>query len=253
MTVQYAQPQDVYDLGLTAPAFVARPRALDGRQGDYLDFATGTFALIGHGLTSLDLVRVVLIASGGGAPGGANVRTVYHPLPIDYWRFQLSLTQSGAPVTFADAGTAPVGGTSAWGIQVDPARRLSRVLFNVSADIDQDLTAHSTPILVNPATGTYPDKLVGIVARVGARRAITGLQFENPAFKAAAERVFAEEKRDDEQRAAWRLGQPIYPTPVDQDGVADASARANNRYSSGTYTSGWTQPAPHSSWSRGTL
>jgi hypothetical protein len=254
MTVQYATTADIYALGLTAPAFMVRPRPLDGRQGDYLDFTTGTFALSAHGLSAQDLVRIVLIASGGAIPTGASTTRVYGLAagsPLDFWRFQLALVSGGVPIAFSDAGTTAAGGTSAWGIQVDPEPRLNKILRSASADIDQDLTAHATPILPDPLSGLFPDKLVGIVARVAARRAIAGLQFENPAFKAASERLFAEEKRDDEQRAAWRLGQPLMPTPPDQDGIADVGMRAHNAYTSSTYGRSLTRCPPH--WNRGAL
>jgi hypothetical protein len=222
MTTAYATPRDVYDLGLTARAFVASPRALDGRAGDFLDHTTGTISLIGHGLAADDLVRLVLVAAGGSLPGGASATAVYSPIPLDFWRFQLAAAAGGAAVTFSNAGTTSSNGASAWGIQLDPERRIERVILAVSADIDQDLTAHAAPIEPDPQTGRFPDKLVGIVARIAARRLIAGMQFENPAFRAAAERLTAEEKRDDEQRAAWRLGQQLLPTPIDQtDGEAE--------------------------------
>jgi hypothetical protein len=228
VTVAYATPRDVYDLGLSAQSFVVRPRPLDARAGDALDFATGTFSMIGHGLATDDLVRLVLVATGGVLPGGASAATIYSPLPIDYWRFQLATSPGGSPVTFADVGTTQIGGASAWGVQVDPERRLARILLAVSADIDQDLTAHATPLRPD-VSGNYPEKIIAIVARIAARRAITGNLFENASIKLAIERLTAEEKRDDEQRAAWRLGQPIYPTPRDQtDGQADNAARMTN-------------------------
>lgn len=230
MTVPYCEPRDVYDLGLTAQAFVVRPWPLDPKAGDYLDAATGTFSKVGHGLAADDLVRLVLIASGGALPGGASALTVFSPLPLDAWRFRLATSPGGSAATFTDAGQSSTNGASSWGIQVDPERRLRRIILSVSADLDQDLTAHATPIERDPLSGSYPEKLVGIAARITARRAVTGLQFENAAFKAAAERLFAEEKRDDEQRAAWRLGQPLYPVPKDQtEGQADNGARAANR------------------------
>lgn len=244
MTVAYARLRDVYDLGLTARAFVVQPRSLDPRAGDALDYATGTFSLIGHDLADDDLVRLVLKASGGSLPGGANATTIYHPLPLDYWRFRLSLTEGGAAVTFASSGSSSADGVSSWGIQVDPERRLERILLSCSADIDQDLTAHGTPLAVDPDTGEYPAKVVGIVARMAARRALAGLQFENPQFRSATERLLAEEKRDDEQRAAWRLGQPIYPNPTDATGVSDNTMRSANRATSSLPAT----PAPWVRW-----
>ncbi len=230
MTTAYATPRDVYDLGLSARSYVVVPRPLAARSGDSLDFATGVFSMSGHGLDGADLVRLVLIASGGALPGTASALTVYHPLPLDYWRFQLALTEGGAPVTFTNGGTSDASGSSSWGLQVDPERRLIRHLVSASADIDQDLTAHSTPLLVDPVTGLYPAKIIGIVTRIAARRAIASMLFENGAAKIASDRLAADEKRDDEQRQAWRLGQPIYPAPKDQtDGVADNGARSMSR------------------------
>lgn len=232
MTVSYATLRHVYDLGLTARSFVARSRPLDPSAGDFLDAATGTFGMAGHGLAADDLVRLVLIARGGALPGGSSAMTIYSPLPLDHWRFRLATSPGGAAVTFADTGTSATNGASSWGIQVDPERQLERIILNVSSDIDQDLTAHSAPIVPDPVTGLYPEKLVGIVARIAARRAIQGMLFENAATKIPSERLAREEARDDEQRAAWRLGQPLYPNPVDQtEGVADNGARATNRLS----------------------
>jgi hypothetical protein len=230
----YATLRDVYDLGFTAQTFVVRPRALDARAGDFLDAATGTFSMIGHGLAEDDLVRIVLVASGGSIPGGGSVLSTYYPLPLDYWRFRLSTTQGGSAVTFSSAGTSS-GGTSAWGIQIDPERRLSRLAESMSREIDQDLTAHAdgTPLRPNPTTGLYHPKVVAIVARMVARRATRGLTFENAAFREAQERVFKEEERDEAQREAWRRGQPLYPTPLDQNEVADHGATATNSVVSG--------------------
>lgn len=234
MTVAYATLRNVYDLGLTAQAFLVRPRALDPRAGDAFDFTTGIFRIVAHGLAADDLVQLVLVAAGGSLPGGANGMAVYSPLPLDYWRFQLAASFAGPPLTFTNAGTSSRDGASAWGIQIDPERRLERIILACSADIDQDLTAHAAPLEPDPLTGEYHGKVVAIVARMAARRALAGLQFENANFKAAAERLFAEEKRDDEQRAAWRLGQPLYPNPIDQtEGSPDNTLRARNRLSSG--------------------
>lgn len=227
MTVAYAEVGDIYDLGLTAQAFVVLPRPFDPRKGDSLDFATGTFSLSGHGLVADDLAWLVLIASGGSIPTGGSTTVTYHPLPLNYRQFRLSLTVGGSAVTFADAGT-PTGGTTAWGIQTDPERRLARRILQASAEIDQDLTAHETPLQRDITTGKYPEKVIGIVARMVAREATAGLIFENPAYKVAKERVFAQEARDDKQREDWRNGQPIYPNPRDQNDVPDNAVLATN-------------------------
>lgn len=246
MTTAYCTCRDVYDLGLSARSFVVVPRALDPRQGDFLIAAAGVFYQSGHGLAADDLVRFVLVASGGTLPTGAVASAVYYPLPLDYFRFQLSTTPGGDPSLFSDVGTSTRDGTSSWGLQIDPERRLQRIILQASADIDQDLTAHATPLLVDPVTGLYPMKVVSLVARVVARRAIIGAMFENSAAKIVMDRLLAEEKRDDEQRAAWRLGQPIKPEPTDQTaGTPDNGARATNRVVSGNSIA--------SVWGRGTL
>lgn len=219
--VAYAEPQDVYDLSLAAQAFVVRPRAIDPRAGDSFDHASGLFRLIGHGLTADDAVEFVLVGSGT-LPGGASLGVVVYPLPVDFFRFKLSATSGGSALTFSSAGSG------AWALQVDPERRLRRVLASVSADIDQDLVAHATPI--ERVGGRFPDKLVGIVARCAARQLLPGASFDNAQFKTTAERLFAAEERDDEQRERWRKGQPLLPAPADQTPTrADASPRALGR------------------------
>ena len=60
-----------------------------------------------------------------------------------------------------------------------------------SADCDQCLIAHRTPIEPDPVTHLYPQKLVDIVARGAARRAIAGAMFENVATKIPQERLDA--------------------------------------------------------------
>jgi len=229
MTVPYATPRDVYDLGLSAQSFVVRPRALDGRAGDSLDAASGTFWLLGHGLAEDDLVWLVLVAPGGALPTGASATTPYYPLPVDSRRFRLSLSEGGAAVTFSSTGTVSASGASAWGLLVDPVRRLERILVDESADVDQCLTAHATP-LVEP----FPQKVIGLVARYAARRAIAGNMFENAVAKIASERLEASAKLDEEQKQRWREGQPLYPKPTDATPeIADNGPRAVNRLTSG--------------------
>lgn len=235
MTVSYATPRDVYDLGLSAQSFVVRPRPLDARAGDSLDPTTGTFALLGHGLSVDDIAWLVLVASGGALPGGSSALTRYYPLPLDGRRFQLATSFGGAAVTFSSTGTISVNGASSWGILVDPERRLERILLDESSDVDQCLTAHATP-LVAP----FPQKVIGMVARCAARRALAGMMFDNAATKVASERLDATAQADEEQKERWRMGQPINPTPIDAtDGIADNGARGVNRL-----TSGRVSPAP---------
>lgn len=234
MTVPYATTRDVFDLGLTARAFVVVPRPLDARAGDSLDPTTGLFALPGHGLDDLDVVRLVLIARGGTnaipAAVGLTERTPLYPLPIDFDTFKLSLTPGGTALTFTDAGTTAAQGSSAWGLRIDPIRRLEALIKAESADCDQCLIAHRTPIERDPVTGLYPQKLVDIVARGAARRGIAGAMFENMASKIPQERLDATAEQDKATKADWRRGVPLYPAPVDQtDGRADNGGQAASR------------------------
>lgn len=231
MTVAYCTTRDVFDLGLSARAFVAVPRPLEARAGDSLDFTTGTFWQSGHGLDASDLVWLVLIARGGtnALPGGASEATPLYPLPLDFRRFQLSTSPGGSALTFTDAGTVQASGVSAWGILIDPLRRLEALILAESADVDQCLIAHRTPIERDPTTHLYPQKLVDIVARGAARRAIAGAMFENLATKIPQERLDATAEQDRETKARWLAGQPIYPAPVDQTSAADNGGQAASR------------------------
>lgn len=217
--------QDVYDLGFTAAAFVTRPRMLDADAGDFLDPTTGIFYMLGHGFAPDDAVWFMQIAAGSLPAGaGLTLADVYTPQPIDARRFRLAPASGGPALTFADVGIG-------WSLQRDPERRLLRIAENVSRDLDQDLTAHATPIL--PVNGKFPDKLVGVCARETARRGAAGLTFENAQFRTAKERTDALQGQDDDQRASWRMGQPISPRPVDQTSAPDNAARATNGVASG--------------------
>ncbi len=217
----YAILQDVYDLGLTAQAFVVRPRSLDVRAGDALDFATGTFRLLAHGLTATDLVHLVLLGAGT-VPAGATANTPYSPLPLDFYRFRLAAAPDGSALTYSTAGTG------AWAIQLDPERRLQRHIDDAAARIDECLTAQRPPLLVDPTTGKYPTQIIGLNARMAARSSYPTLQFENAAFRTATDRIFAMEKADDLTLADWKAGKPLNPTVTDQNMVPDDAARATN-------------------------
>ena len=119
MTVSYATLRDVYDLGLSARAFVVVPRPLDARAGDSLDFATGTFWQSGHGIADSALVWLGLIARGGtnALPGGSGETTTYHGLPVEHLLCRLSLSEGGSHTLVATSvpsiGGPGVGGTLA--------------------------------------------------------------------------------------------------------------------------------------------
>lgn len=221
----YATLTDVYRLALTARAFVVAPRPLDPKAGDSLDFATGTFSLTGHGLSGDDVVRIV-VPGGGGAPTGAPLVTPLHVLPLDFWRFKLALTQGGAALTFADAGTFSAGyGPSAWTIQIDPEARILAHLEDTAGRINEHLTAHAPPIQPDPITGLLPPVLIGLNARMAGRAAVTSLQIETASYRVAVDRLFAQAKADGDadppaQKGSllgdWKAGKPIQPRPTDE-------------------------------------
>lgn len=219
----FAALQDVYDLGFTARAFVVVPRAWNadnGRSGDTIDLGTGVIRTAGHGYTASDLLEFVLVASGGALPGGAPSGVLLSPNPIDFFRFTLSMTPGGSPLAYSSAG-------SGWGLQIDPERRLQRHLDDFATRIERALIAQAHPIVVDPNTGKYPPELVGINARGAARSAIPSLQFESPAFRAAADRVLAAEAADERMLAEWLAGKPLVPEVQNNDGAQDAGAASS--------------------------
>ncbi len=221
----YAALQDVYDLGFTARAFVIVPRPWNsdnGRSGDTLTTSTGVIRMAGHGYSTSDLLEFVLVAGGGSLPGGATPGVLVSPLPIDFFRFKLSLTPGGTPITLTSAG-------SGWGLQIDPERRLQRHIDDAAARIDRALIAQSPPIKIDPLTGKYPAEIVGPNARMAARTAIATLEFENAAFRQAADRVEAMRLADEKMLEEWSMGKPLLPQAVDQDTIANDAPRARGR------------------------
>lgn len=235
MTVPYATPGDVYRRALSAQAFAVLPHRLDAAKGDVLDFATGTFFLSAHGLLPDDVVSFVLVAPQGGAlPVGASLTKTYTPTPIDFRRFTLTESGGSSTATFADEGKIIAGGVSSWGLLIDPEARLRACILAESADCDQQLIAHSTPIERDPRTGKYPEKLIDTVCWGAALRAITGLFFEAAASKIPTERLKEMGEANKKQKAEWARGISLSPKPVDQtDGIADNGAIAVNRLTSG--------------------
>lgn len=226
----YATASDVYrECGMGALAFVTRPRPIDPRAGDSLDHATGTFTLIGHGYEPDDQVRMVLVASGGSLPGGATSAPLY-PVPVDFYRFRLSATQGGAALTFTSAG-------SGFGLQASPEPRLLRLSRSCSAIVDQCLVALVPPI-ERDADGNYPEVIVGVVARMVARRFLPTMMSENPSARATFDRLadsaaFDGDTSPPAQKGSllgdWKSGQPVSPTPIDQTSGPDDAAWATSR------------------------
>ncbi len=221
--MSYATIDDVY-AELSAMAFVVAPRVVGAAPSSLAaDFAhaSGIIRLPGNGYTADDVLYAVA-TSGGTLPGGMLALTAYHPLPGAFGDvFRLALTANGTPLTFTSAGTG-------WGLVIDSARRIRKHLADTAAILDNDLTAHATPLKPDPITGLYPQVIVGVNARMAARKAVTSLQIETPQYRVAVDRLFAIEKDDNERRAEWRSGKPVLPQPTDQTSTADDRVIAGN-------------------------
>jgi hypothetical protein len=214
----YATRDDVFNLGLTARAFVVR-----GRPVETVDAASGVIRLPAHGLNDEDRVTLE-VTSGGQLPTGLSPAQSYG---VEYVEFDLLRLRddNGDPIgSYAEAGEA-------WKIAVDPLRRLDRHLEAAAARIDESLTAH-TPPLAKP----YPIHVIEMNARLAARRMLTTLQFENSEYGQAADELNATRAEDVEQLRIWSRGKPLHPRPADQTStVADNGARAK----SGRKPSNW--------------
>lgn len=211
----YATRDDVYLLGLSAQAFVVRPRPVDTATG--VDITTGTIRLTAHGLTALDIVTLT-VTSGGSLPAEYSAFTAYTPIVVTGSLFKLTTgTTPIAPLTSAGSG---------WAVEVDQLRRLDRQIEIASADFDEVYTAGEPPLLVDPLTGLYPQQMVGWVARRAALQAATTLEFDNPSYRVALDRIEKRREADDKLAASWMAGKPLNPRPTDQNTIADNGARA---------------------------
>lgn len=242
----YAQPSDVYRVsGLGSLAFVSRARPIDPRAGDSVDPTTGTFSLIGHGYETGERVRLIVNGTGY-VPINATAGLPYEVVKVDTWRFQIRPVGGGSVLTFADAGSG------AWGVQGDPEPKILRVAQDCTAIVDECLTAHRAPLMVDDH-GAYPEIVIGVVARMTARRYLPTLQGENPAVRVALDRLNASAAfdgdtdppaREGSLLGDWKRGKPVYPTPIDQNSVSDIGARAKDRNSA---------PRPRIAWQKGCI
>lgn len=220
--MSYATRNDVFDLGLSAQAFVVRARPFDG-----IDLATGVIRLKAHGLSSSDFVTLE-VTSGGSLPTGLSAFTAYPVDPVEFDLLRLKDPDTGDVLTsYAAAG-------SGWGIAVDLMRRLDRHLEASAARIDEHLTAHTPPL-----AAPYPVQVVEVNARLAARRMLTTLQFDNAAFRTSADQLRETAEQDEEQLRRWLAGKPVHPRPTDQTPtVVDNGARASSSRRPSNWTTG---------------
>ncbi len=225
----YATVAETYALALSARAFVVAPSPIAA-----VDITTGTIRLTAHGFGAADRI-IFNVTSGGVLTPELSTFVYYTPIPIGSDLFKVAHPTTGLPIVFTVTSTG-------WAVGVDSERRLALHLEDASARIDQCLTAHSGPIKVDPVTGLYPPVIRGVCARMGARSAVASLQIENPAFRVAMDRLFAQAKFDGDTDPPaqpgsllgdWKMGMPVMPTPLDQNTVADTGPRAHGRRSMG--------------------
>lgn len=210
MTVPYATRADVYRLGLSAQAFVVRARPVPLTD---VSATTATIRLQAHGMSTGDAFTFE-VTSGGTLPTGITAFLPYYAVVVTADLFRVSLTSGGSAIaSWASPGT---GGVSPWSISVDQGSRLDAHILDASSAVDECLTAQAPPLLVSPVTGTYPLVVVGIVSRMAARSAVTSLQIENPQYRVAVDRLFAQEAADQQTLTDWKAGKPIQPAAVDQ-------------------------------------
>lgn len=215
----YATRDDVFNLGLSALAFVARARPLEPTPLAAVDLATGVIRLKAHGLSASDLITLE-VTSGGALATGLSAFVPYTPSVVSFDLLRIVNPATGLPFTsYVSAGAG-------WSIAVDPLRRLDMHLVATAGDIDDKMTAHLPPFLPDPTTGMYAQKLINLNARLAAISTATTLQFENAAARVAVDRLESQIKHDWEDLATYLAGRPIQPRPTDQNDVPDNAPRA---------------------------
>lgn len=215
----YATRDDVFNLGLSALAFVARARPLEPTPLAAVDLATGVIRLKAHGLSASDLITLE-VTTGGTLATGLSAFVPYTLNVVSFDLLRIVNPSTGLPFTsYVSAGAG-------WSVAVDPLRRIDVNLVDTAATIDDKMTAHLPPFLRDPITGLYAPVLVGLNARLTALAVVTTLQFENASARVAVDRLEAQVKRDWENLATYLAGRPIQPRPTDQNDAPDNAPRA---------------------------
>jgi hypothetical protein len=210
-TRAYADERHVYELGFDARAFVSSARSLAA-----VDVGASTFTLPGHGLRTDDAVTFSVEGDPiDGTPDPAlpaplSLSLAYYAIVVSGSLFKVAATAGGAAVTLTDAGA----GT--FGIVVDLVPRLRRRCLYWSAVLDQHLTAHDTPLEVDPETGEYPELASGLVARFAARDMIPAIGAQNPLYADAVKRTLDAEGFDKAMLIDLKAGKPLAGVIIDQ-------------------------------------
>lgn len=206
----YCTLDDVFNLALSAQAFITRPRPFDA-----VDISTATIRLKAHGLSLSDVITFEA-SSSGSLPTGISGFQPYYPIPVSGDLVRVALTPSGTPIA------SWVASGSGWGIVVDFTRRLQAHIDATAAEIDENLTADEPPL-----TAPFPTQIIALNARMAARAAVLSLQIDNAQYRVAVDRLMAKETADMAQLAIWRSGKPLNPRPTDQSAQLDNATLAS--------------------------
>ena len=245
MPTAYATRADIFALGLRAEVFASRARAVES-----VDIATGVMRLNSHGFAGgLPLVNFVVIGSAVPGRASASLPTGSPGLSASVVYEPSAYNGSGNLFTVAPVGGSTItsftdAGTGVFGVETDAGSTLDALCIDETAKVNNKLTAHSPPILVDPETGLYPAILTGIVARRAAMRARLVFGLANPLYAESFAALERDKADDDRDLAAWFAGRGILPTPLDQtDGVADDAPRYRSRWSAGGVRNCWNRGA----------
>ncbi len=222
----FATPADVYDCGLPAAAFKSTPRTIEAAA-----LATGVLTLSNNGLASGALLRFSVEGQGtlGGAtnvlPGGLALATMYTASPYQGSSDLFRVTPVGGSLVtvFTSAAVGP------FAVVVDTANTITKQLRIMTGVISDALITSASPILPDPVTGLYHEKLILACAHLVARLFAVTLGLSNPNY-ADSMKAFLDgpiAKMVDGWLDEWRKGVPLIPTPLDQTpDIADNGARA---------------------------
>lgn len=209
----YATRENVFDLGLRAEAFLARPRAIEA-----VDPATGVLTLRSNGLFAGYVLTLFVEGSAtpgrpsASLPGGLSASVVYEAAPVNGSSDLFKVKPVGGALisSFTNAGTG------VFSMVVDIGRTIDRIALNESGNIDEELTNNSPPITADPVTHLYPEILIGVCARRTAVRAALIFGLSSPVYQASLDKLIAGQAFDDLALKRWYEGRYINVHPPDQ-------------------------------------
>ncbi len=221
----YATLQEVLTLGLRAEAYAARPRAVEN-----VDASVGLLTITNHGLfATAPLFRfavegaAILGKQAAALPVGLSASLMYTAVRVSSDFFKAVPVGGSVITTFGDVG----GGV--FSIRPDVEETILAIAADESAQINNSLTGHSPPILVDQLTGLYPPILRGVVARRTSIRAALIFGTAAPEYAESLKLLIAGQTDDNARLAEWIAGREILPAVLDQDLIPNDAPRARGR------------------------